>query len=131
MYIWSSPTYCGSHQAFLRKLYMHHRTFRYCIQGKDRSQAKMRDVSSLIQPCHRLGYKENNRWTKIGIRWTLFSFLEDVDFVDDLALQFCMRHGMQEKTNTLKNISQKLGLKINKKKSKVMGLNQRNPLSGA
>ena len=36
---------------------------------------------------------------------------------------------MHEKTNTLKNISQKLGLKINKMKSKVMGLNRRNLVS--
>ena len=36
---------------------------------------------------------------------------------------------MQEKTNILKDISQTLGLKINKKKSKMMGLNQRNLVS--
>ena len=108
---------------------MQHRTIRYCIQGKVRNQARMRDVSSSIQPYHTLEYEEDNRRTKRGIRWTLFSFLEDVHFADDVALLSGTRHDMQEKTNTLNDISQKLRLKINKKKSKVMGLNQRNLVS--
>ena len=82
----------------------------------------MRDVSSPIQPCHRLDYEDNNRRTK---KRTLFSFLEDVNFADYVAV---LSH-MQEKTSTFKDIRQKLGLKINQKKSMVMGLNQRNPVS--
>ena len=102
---------------------MHHTTTRYCIQGKVRGHARMRHVSSPIQPCHRLDFEANTRGTKKRNK-TLFSFLEDVDFADDVALQSHTRHDLQEKTNTLKDTSQKLILKINKKKSKVMGLNR-------
>ena len=41
----------------------------------------------------------------------------------------CLIHDMQEKTNALNDIRQTLGLKINKKKSTVMGLNQKNLVS--
>ena len=58
-----------------------------------------------------------------GIRCTLFSSLEDIDFVDGVALLSHTRQDLQEKTNKLNDISQKLGLKINKKKSKVTGIN--------
>ena len=36
---------------------------------------------------------------------------------------------VQERTKRLKEITQKVGLKINKKKSQVMGQNHRNPVS--
>ena len=39
--------------------------------------------------------------TSRGIRWTLFSTLEDLDFADDLALLSHTNQHMQEKTNRL------------------------------
>ena len=35
-----------------------------------------------------------------GIRWTLFSTLEDLDFADDLALIFHTHQHMQENTRS-------------------------------
>ena len=64
-----------------------------------------------------------------GIRWTMFSSLEDIDFADDVALLSHTPQDLQEKTSKLIDISQKLGLNINQKKSKVMGINQRSQVA--
>ena len=64
-----------------------------------------------------------------GIRWTLFSSLEDIDFADDVALLSHTRHDLQEKTSKLNDISQKLGIKITQKKSKVIRINQRSQVA--
>ncbi|XP_073671663.1 uncharacterized protein [Paramisgurnus dabryanus] len=58
-----------------------------------------------------------------GIRWTLFSTLEDLDFADDLALISHTHQHMQDKTNKLNQYSSQVGLKINQKKSEVMTIN--------
>ncbi|RUS74991.1 hypothetical protein EGW08_017258 [Elysia chlorotica] len=58
-----------------------------------------------------------------GIRWNLFSTLEDLDFADDLALLSHTHNHMQEKTARLSNFAKQVGLKINKKKTEVMMLN--------
>ena len=64
-----------------------------------------------------------------GIRWTLFSSLEDIDFADDVALLSHTRHDLQEKTSKLNDIGQKLGIKITQKKSKVIRINQRSQVA--
>jgi hypothetical protein len=62
-----------------------------------------------------------------GIRWTLFSSLEDLDFADDLALVSHTHQHIQEKTSRLNRYAQQIGMKINVKKSEVMSLNIPNP----
>jgi hypothetical protein len=62
-----------------------------------------------------------------GIRWTLFSTLEDLDFADDLALVSHTHQHMQEKTTRLSTYAQQVGLKISQKKTEVMLLNITNP----
>ena len=62
-----------------------------------------------------------------GIRWTLFSALEDLDFADDLALVAHTHQHIQEKTHRLSNFAQQVGLKISRKKSEVMTANIPNP----
>ena len=62
-----------------------------------------------------------------GIRWTVFSTLEDLDFADDLALLSHTAEQMQEKTKRLADNAGCIGLKISKKKSEVMTLNVENP----
>nr|KAG5700914.1 hypothetical protein BaRGS_012321 [Batillaria attramentaria] len=62
-----------------------------------------------------------------GIRWTLFSTLEDLDFADDLALVSHTHQHMQEKTSRLSSFAQQVGLKISHKKAEVMMLNVQNP----
>ena len=62
-----------------------------------------------------------------GIRWTLFTTLEDLDFADDLALLSHTKEHMQEKTSRLSETAQKIGLRISRKKSEVMTLNVNNP----
>ena len=62
-----------------------------------------------------------------GIRWTLLSTLEDLDFADDLALLSHTHQYMKEKTTRLSMFAQQVGLKISHKKTEVMMLNVSNP----
>ena len=58
-----------------------------------------------------------------GIQWTLLTQLDDLDFADDLALLSHNKKQMQNKTDLLKVVSEKTGLKINKGKTEVMKIN--------
>ena len=62
-----------------------------------------------------------------GIRWTLLSTLEDVDFADYLALLSHTHQNMQKKTTCLSMFAQQVGLKISQKNTEVMMLNVSNP----
>ena len=64
-----------------------------------------------------------------GIRWTLFSNLEDLDFADDLALMSHSHKHIQEKTDRLCTFGAQVGLKVSKKKTEVMTLNINEPAS--
>ena len=57
-----------------------------------------------------------------GIRWTLTSLLEDLDFADDLALVSSTRDQLQRKTSDLSVTAQQLCLNISRKKTKTMQL---------
>ena len=65
--------------------------------------------------------------TPRGIRWTLFSTLEDLDFADDLALLSHTHQHMQDKTNRLHNFGQNIGLQISTRKTETMTLNITTP----
>ena len=67
----------------------------------------MRDVSSPSHPCHRLDDAKTTAGPKRGIRRTLFSFLEDVDFAKEVALLSHTRHDMQEKINAIYDVREK------------------------
>ena len=58
-----------------------------------------------------------------GIPWTPWEQLEDLDYVDDLALLSHNHLQMQDKTSRLTEESAKLGLRINKVKTKVLRIN--------
>ena len=51
--------------------------------------------------------------------------LEDLDFADDLALLSHRLQDMQEKVNSLREASQRVGLRISQEKTKVMRINSR------
>ncbi|KAI4896154.1 hypothetical protein NFI96_009623 [Prochilodus magdalenae] len=61
-----------------------------------------------------------------GIRWTLSTNLEDLDFADDLALLSHTHRHMQEKTTRLNTFAQQVGLHISRTKTEVMTLNTTN-----
>ena len=67
--------------------------------------------------------------TSRGIRWTLFSKLEDLDFADDLALLSHTHQHIQEKTDRLSKFGGQVGLRISTKKTETMALNVTTPLS--
>ena len=55
-----------------------------------------------------------------GIQWTLWSQLDDLDFVDDLALLSHNHQQMQQKTSDLHHTSVQVGLTLNKQKTKIL-----------
>ena len=60
---------------------------------------------------------------KNGIRWTLWTQLDDLDFADDLALLSHSYHQMQDKINTLIETSSQVGLNIHEGKTKNIRIN--------
>jgi len=61
-----------------------------------------------------------------GIRWTPFSYLEDLDYADDLALLSHTHKHIQEKTKRLNTFAKQVGLNIISKKTEIMALNTTN-----
>ena len=61
--------------------------------------------------------KENN------IQLFFSEQLDDLNFVDDLALLAHIQQQMQDKTNTVVKTSRKLGLNIHKRKTKILKMN--------
>ena len=59
-----------------------------------------------------------------GIRWTLTSLREDLDFADDVALVSSTRDQLQRKTSDLALATNPLGLNISRKKTKTMQLTE-------
>ena len=70
--------------------------------------------------------KETTKNRRNGIQWTLLDQLDDLDFADDLALLSQKLQHMQEKTSILEETAAKIGLKINKEKTKIMRINTTN-----
>ena len=60
-----------------------------------------------------------------GIQWSLMRRLEDLDFADDLALLSNRLQDMQDKVDALRKVSQRVGLRISKEKTKVLRTNNR------
>ena len=59
----------------------------------------------------------------VGIHWTLWTQVDDLDFADDLALLSHNHSQMQDKTTLLETTSAGTGLKINRKKTELMKMN--------
>jgi len=57
------------------------------------------------------------------IKWTIFSYLQDLDFADDIAILSSTPTHLQEKSDDLNTNGKKMGLIISKKKSKIMCVN--------
>ena len=55
-----------------------------------------------------------------GIRWTLTSLLEDLDYADDIVLLSHSSSDMQDKDERLNLFAQQVGLNINTQKTEVM-----------
>lgn len=60
-----------------------------------------------------------------GIRWTLTSVLEDLDYAGDIALLAHRHQDMLAKTDALATTAGSLGLKINTKKTRHLRMNSR------
>ena len=69
--------------------------------------------------------KETTLEKKRGIRWTLTSVLEDLDYADDVGLLSSKHKDLQDKTTKMKEVSEMLGLRVNKKKTMGMRINNK------
>jgi len=69
--------------------------------------------------------KQETSGGRRGIRWTLTSVLEDLDYADDIALLAHRHQDMQAKTNALATTAGKLSLKINIKKTRYLRMSGR------
>ena len=58
-----------------------------------------------------------------GIRWRLTSKLDDLVFADGMALLSSAKQHIQNKTTRMNKEARRVGLKINKEKTKVMRIN--------
>ena len=64
---------------------------------------------------------------RMGIQWTMWDHLEDLDFANDIALQLSHRfQQIQEKTTRLETIAAGTGLRINGTKTKMMRIKNEN-----
>ena len=61
-----------------------------------------------------------------GIRWTPFSYLEDLEYADDIALLSHTHTHIQEKMQCLNTFAKQVGLNISRKKTEIMALNATN-----
>ena len=64
-----------------------------------------------------------------GIRWTPFSYFEELDYADDLALLSHTHTHIQEKTQRLNTFAKQVGLNISSKKTEIITLNATNTRS--
>ena len=60
------------------------------------------------------------------IRWKVTSKLDDLDFADDIVLLSSTKQQIQDKKRRLDEEARRVGLKINKEKTKAMRINARN-----
>ena len=67
-------------------------------------------------------HEEDNRLEK-GNTWSIFTTLEDLDFIDDNALLSSRHRDMQEKTERLSHFARQLGLQLNANKTEEMRFN--------
>ena len=63
-----------------------------------------------------------------GIRWTLSTVLEDLDYANDIALLSHSFHDIQEKTDSLNRFARQVGLQVNPIKTEVLPVNNLAPL---
>lgn len=61
-----------------------------------------------------------------GIRWKFTSKLYELDFADDIVLLSSTKQQIQDKTTRLNEEARRVGLKIDKEKTKAMRINARN-----
>ena len=67
--------------------------------------------------------KTETKEKRNGTQWKILTQLDDLTVADDLALMSHNHRQMQDKTTNLTRISAQVGLKINKKKTKILRLN--------
>ena len=82
------------------------------------SKGGLYSLSNLVSKRHRLGDTWNLTWNRPrGIQWTLFTYLEDLNSADNLAVISPTRTNLQEHSYRLSNDARSAGLDVNQKKT--------------
>ena len=63
-----------------------------------------------------------------GIRWTLSTVLEDLDYADDIAFYLILFMKSRKRNDNLNRLSQQVGLQVNPIKTEVLPVNVLAPL---
>ena len=116
-----------SHLAEIIKSFYDNWRWWHLIWSPHWCQAGVCHVHITFQPCCGLDHAAHH-WDHIrGIRWTPFSYLEDLDYADDQALLSHTYKHIEEKTERLNTFKAKqVGLNISGKKTEIMALNTTN-----
>ena len=77
-------------------------------------------ISISILPGNRLDYEENKHRRKSGIIWTFTESLGDLNFADDISLLAHSHRDIQRETEKLVRNAAKVGLHVNKDKTKTL-----------
>ncbi|PVD20866.1 hypothetical protein C0Q70_19028 [Pomacea canaliculata] len=85
----------------------------------DRRKAGLHIITNNLPDGHRLDYAQDNN---IGIQWTFIKQLHDLDFAGLLS------HRQQHAQSKLSKLTEKTGLKVKRKKTEVMRINNKQEL---
>ena len=99
--LWDATTDYRHHPKLLQQIHMQSKQQRNQLSSEDWRQTRLYNVgfnifNMTIDWVMRRTKEDQSR----GIRWTLFSTPEDLDFADDLALIFHTHQHMQENTRS-------------------------------
>ena len=73
--------------------------------------------------------KESLAGQQLGIRWTILTKLDDLEYADDICLLASTFQHVKRKTEQLNNSSGKIGQEISTEKTKQMGINPTSQMS--
>ena len=79
---------------------------------KYRCTRRMHSITNTVQYNPRLHYEQTTQNARHGIQWTMFSQLEDLDYVDDIALLSTNARHLQQKANVLNENAKKLAFTL-------------------
>ena len=118
--LWKILRQYGISQKIVYIITLFYNNFTCCVQNSSSSIAVNSGVrqgcvmsSFLFIPIIDWIMKNGTEQERTGIRWTLLTKLEDLDFADDIVLISHTRSHFQQKSGRINELAEAVGLKIN------------------